>query len=135
MILKTYTRIFSTDVDQTVELLQQLHGRVPHLRFAFGELNLVGIGDILVVGGTEEALSPVRGSMGPWIVADLDEARRVLAEAGAQIVSDVEPVPTGRMLYARHPDGALVEYVQWTDELVESFVEAPRRAGRLSSQI
>lgn len=135
MILKTYTRIFSTDVDRTVELLQHLHGREPHMRFAFGDLDLVGIGDILVVSGTEEALGPVRGSMGPWIVNDLDRARQILIDAGAQIVSDIEPVPTGRMLYARHSDGSVVEYVQWNSDLIESFVEAPRRAGRLSSQI
>jgi hypothetical protein len=135
VILKTYTRIFSTDVDQTVALLQQLHGRKPHMRFAFGALDLVAIGDMLVVSGAEDALSPIRGSMGPWIVADLDQARQILTDAGARILSDIEPVPTGRMLYARHSDGSVVEYVQWNDDLIESFVEAPRRAGRLSSQI
>lgn len=133
MILKTYTRLFSTDVEQAVELLQQLHGRRPHLRFAFGDLDLIGIGDILV-GGAEGALGPVRG-IGPWIVVDLEETRRIVIDAGAEIVSDIELGPTGRMFYAQHPDGSVVEYVLWNADLIENFVEAPRRAGRLSSQI
>jgi hypothetical protein len=135
VILKTYTRIFSSDAEGTLDLLRQLHGRDPHLRFAFGELELIAIGDILVVSGTSEALGPVRGTMGPWIVADLDDARRTLVRADAEIVRDIETVPTGRMLYARHGDGSVVEYVQWNDDLIERLVESPRRAGTLSSQI
>ena len=65
----------------------------------------------------------------------IDETRALLVEAGAEIVRDIAPVPTGRMMYARHPDGAVVEYVQWTPELVEQFITAPQRAGKLASQI
>ena len=36
---------------------------------------------------------------------------------------------------ARHPDGIVVEYVQWTPELVEQFIRAPQRAGKLASEI
>jgi hypothetical protein len=135
MILKTYTRIFTTDLDGTLALLQKLHTGEPHLRFSFGAWQLVGIGDILLVGGTNETLAPIRGSFGPWIVTNIDETRRVLVEAGAEIISDIEPVPTGRMLYARHPDGCVVEYVEWVPDLVEQFIEMPRRAGKLSSQL
>ncbi len=134
MILKTYTRILTTDPDNTLTLLRVLHGCEPHMRFQFGELDLICIGDMLVVAGTEEALGPVRGSMGPWVVSDIEEARRVLIEGGAEITREIQEVPTGRMLYARHSDGLLVEYVQWTPELVEKHIEAPRREGRLSSQ-
>lgn len=135
MILKTYTRIFTTDPEATVGLLQKLHAGEPHLRFTFDAWALIGIGDVLVVGGTDEALAPIRGSLGPWIVTDIEEARRVLVEGGAEIVREIEAVPTGRMLYARHPDGSVVEYVQWTPELVEKLIEVPRRAGKLSSQL
>jgi hypothetical protein len=33
------------------------------------------------------------------------------------------PTPTGTMLYARHPDGVSVEYVQWLPELVARIIE------------
>jgi len=36
MILKTYTRIFSTDLDGTLALLQKLYTGEPHLRVTFG---------------------------------------------------------------------------------------------------
>lgn len=135
MILKTYTRIFTNDAEETLRILRPLHTGEPHLRFRFDPWELVGIGDVLVVAGTDEALAPIRGSFGPWIVTDIDETRELLVDAGAEIVRDIAPVPTGRMMYARHPDGAVVEYVQWTPELVEQLIAAPQRAGRLASPL
>ena len=58
-------------------------------------------------------------------VSDIDETRRLLVQAGAKTTREIAPAPTGRMMYARHPDGALVEYVQWTPELVEHLIYAP----------
>lgn len=135
MILKTYTRIFTNDAEKTLRILRPLHAGEPHLRFAFGPWQLIGIGDVLIVGGTDEALAPIRGSLGPWIVTDLDETRAILVDAGAEITREIERVPTGRMMYARHPDGAVVEYVQWTPDLVEQLIAAPQRAGKLASQL
>ena len=135
MILKTYTRMFTNDAEQTLSVLRPLHASEPHLRLKFEAWELIGIGDVLVVAGTDEALAPIRDSLGPWIVTDLDETRRQLVEAGSEITREIEPVPTGRMMYARHPDGASVEYVEWTPELVEQFIHAPQRAGKLASQL
>lgn len=135
MILKTYTRIFTTDGEGTLGVLRRLHAGEPHLHIRFDPWELTGIGDVLVVAGTDEALAPIRGSLGPWIVSDLDETRRTLVEAGAEITRDIAPVPTGRMMYARHPDGSLVEYVEWTPDLVERLIEAPRRRGTLASEL
>ena len=135
MILKTYTRLFTHDLEATLGVLRQLHAGEPHLRFRFDPWELAGIGDILVVAGAEEALAPIRGSLGPWVVSDIEETRLALVQAGAEITREISAVPTGRMMYARHPDGVVVEYVQWTPELVEELIEAPRRAGKLASQL
>ena len=135
MILKTYTRIFTGDIDLSLGLLRQLHGAEPHFRTRFRNWELAGIGDILLVGGTDEALAPIRGSIGPLIVDDIDRTRRELEAAGATITMLLDDAPTGRGFYARHPDGNSVEYVQWTPELVERWIEAPRRAGKLASQL
>lgn len=135
MILKTYTRMFTTDLEETLRVLRPLHAGEPHLRFRFDPWELAGIGDVLVVAGTEEALAPIRSSLGPWIVTDLDETRGSLVKAGAEIIREIALVPTGRMMYARHPDGAVVEYVQWTPELVEQIIDGPRRAGKLASEV
>ncbi len=135
MILKTYARIFTNDLDLTLRTLQPLHKNKPHLRFDFAPWQLAAIGDILVVAGTDDSLAPIRGSYGPWIVGDLQEARELLLRSGATIVKDIVDVPTGTMLYARHPDGTVVEYVQWNPELVEKFITKPLSEGQLSSQI
>ncbi|BCP53049.1 hypothetical protein K32_16660 [Kaistia sp. 32K] len=135
MILKTYARVFTNDAESALATFQALHGAEPHLKFRFGEWDLIGIGDTFIVGGTDAALAPIRDSHGPWIVRDLDEAQRRLEQAGATITQPAAASPTGRFLYARHADGALVEYVEWTPELVEKFIRAPQREGRLSSQL
>ncbi|MDR6511967.1 hypothetical protein J2792_002850 [Novosphingobium capsulatum] len=135
MILKTYARMFSADCDATLFLLERLHGRKPHIRFRFGEWELGGIGDILVVAGPNEALAPIRDTHGPIIVCDIEVVQAALVAAGAVITTPLTQVPTGRMLYARHPDGLHIEYVQWTDDLVERLIRVPQREGRLSSEL
>ncbi|MGP9765243.1 hypothetical protein ACT3UM_05900 [Halomonas sp. AOP13-D3-9] len=117
--------------------LQRLHGREPHLRFRLGEWDLAGIGDgdMFIVAGSDESLAPIRDSYGPVIVSDLDAMQKELLAAEAVITRPIVAVPTGRMLFARHADELHVEYIEWTDELVERFIRAPQRAGRLSSEL
>lgn len=135
MILKTYSRLFSDDCDVTLATLERLHGRKPHLRFRFGEWDLAGIGDMFVVAGTKESLAPIRDSHGPVIVRDLEAFQAELLASGATITQPIVEVPTGRMLYARHVDGLHIEYVEWTAELVETFIRGPQREGRLASEL
>lgn len=135
MILKTYVRVFTNDADKTLELFKKLHQSEPHLRFKFNDWDLIAIGDTFIVSGTDESLAPIRDSYGPYIVDNLDETRRTLLEAGAEITQDIKPAPTGRFLYAKHSDGLLVEYVEWNADLVEKWIATPLRNGKLSSQI
>lgn len=135
MILKTYVRMFTNDADKTLELFKKLHQTEPHLRFKFKDWDLIAIGDTFIVGGTDESLAPIRDSHGPYIVDNLDETQRILLEAGAEITQEIEPAPTGRFLYAKHPDGLLIEYVEWNSDLVEKWIAAPSRNGKPSSQI
>jgi hypothetical protein len=135
MILKTYTRMFTTDLEATVATLQVVHGTQPHLRLVYDPLTLVGIGDVLVIGGADEVLAPIRGTFGPWIVEDIDDAKAKLLASGASVVRDIGDIPTGRMMYVRHADGSVVEYVQWAPDLVEKHILTPLRAGTPASQI
>ena len=135
MILKTYTRVLTTDIEATVATLKAVHGTEPHFRFDYDPLTLVGIGDVLAIGGTDAALEPIRGSFGPWIVEDIDAAKGMLLANGASVEQDVKDITNGRMMYMRHADGSVVEYVEWTPELVERHILAPLRAGTPASQI
>ena len=135
MILTTYTRILTTDIEGTVATLKAVHGKEPHFWFDYDPLTLVGIGDVLAIGGTDEALEPIRGSFGPWIVEDIEAVKSVLLANGASVIKDVRDITNGRMKYMRHADGSVVEYVHWTPELVERHIFAPLRAGTPASQI
>ena len=135
MILKTYTRVLTTDIEATVATLKAVHGTEPHFRFDYDPLTLVGIGDVLAIGGTDAALEPIRGSFGPWIVDDIEATKGMLLANGASVLQDVKDITNGRMMYMLHADGSVVEYVEWTPELVERHILAPLRAGTPASQI
>ena len=122
MILKTYARVFTTDLAVSLPLFQQLVGREPDIRFTLGEWEIVALGDLLLVGGTTEALAPIRNSYGPLVVDDLNTTQQQLIQAGAVITQPISTTPMGTMLYAQHPDGTVMEYVQWTPDLVKQII-------------
>lgn len=125
MILKTYLRLFTDNVDNTLALVGKLVGHdTPDMRFKMPEigLDIAAIGDILIVGGEPDKIEPFRTSVGPLVVDDLDATHALLIADGAEITSPIQDVPTGRNLFARHSDGNHVEYVQWTDELVHNII-------------
>lgn len=80
-------------------------------------------------------MEPIRGSLGPWIVEDIDDAKGKLLANGASVMRDIRDISTGRMMYMEHADSSVVEYVQWVPELVEQHIFAPLRAGTPASQI
>jgi hypothetical protein len=59
------------------------------------------------------------------VVSDLDDLEATLTAADAMITTPMTSGPTGRFLYARHADGAEVEYVEWRDDLVQRLVHDP----------
>ena len=135
MILKAYVRQFTNDADASLALHKKLHGGEPHMDIVFGEWRLIAIGDVLIVGGTPQSLEPIITSQGPLIVDDLDATKTAIEAAGGRISKAIADAPTGRFMYAIHPDGCTVEYTEWTDELVEKWVRKPQRDGHLSSEM
>lgn len=121
-ILKTYARMFVRNLDESLPLLEQLVGKPADLRFPFGSIEIAAVGDLLVLAGPPEETQQFRNGVGPLIVADMDETEAFLRQRGAVITQPRVVVPTGVNLYARHPDGAEVEYVQWVPELVERII-------------
>ncbi|MFF2087237.1 VOC family protein [Nocardia sp. NPDC058176] len=117
-ILKTYARLFVTDLDRALPVYERLVGAPADLRFRFEQAEIAAVGDFLVVAGSEDAVSGYRGTVGPVIVDDLDAATQFVTEIGGEITSGPIVSATGRVVYARHPDGAHVEYVEWTAEVL-----------------
>ncbi|MFI9464117.1 VOC family protein [Streptomyces xiamenensis] len=121
-ILKTYARLWSDSLDQALPLLERLTGAAPDLRVGFESVELAAVGDLLVIAGPPGERAKYAHASATVVVDDLDEVMAALAEAGAAITTPVAPSPTGRFLYARHADGAEVEYVEWVPELVRRIV-------------
>ncbi|MFJ9030466.1 VOC family protein [Streptomyces sp. NPDC102274] len=117
-ILRTYARLWTDDLDHALPLLKQLTGAEPHLRMAFHAVELAAIGDFLVIAGPAEERAAYAHASATVVVEDLDALRTTLETAGAIVTTPMTSGPTGRFLYARHADGAEVEYVEWTPELV-----------------
>lgn len=124
MILKTYLRVFTEDAEESLQLLVELTGKKPDIRFSMPQqsLEIIAIGDICLVAGTKTAIDPIRSLQGPLIVDDLDAVTAVLLKHGATITKQEDVSPSGRYLFARHADGLDVEYVQWKQELVEQVI-------------
>ena len=53
------------------------------------------------------------------IVDDLEELRARLVETGSEITLGPIEAPTGMVLYARNCDGIMMEWLQYTTELME----------------
>ncbi|QFU90597.1 VOC family protein [Amycolatopsis sp. YIM 10] len=118
-IRRTYARLWAEHLDEALPLLRQLTGAEPGLRLAFHGVELAAIGDFLVIAGPEHERAKYAHATATVVVDDLDQLQRTLAAAGATITTPETAGPTGRFLYARHRDGAEVEYVEWVPELVE----------------
>ncbi|GAB2742561.1 VOC family protein [Kitasatospora kifunensis] len=116
-VLKTYARLWPTELDLALPLFTELTGRPVDLRVAFGDLELATVGDFLLIAGPPEAQLPFRRQTATVVVDDLDAARATLIDHGASELTEELTGPTGRYLFARHADGSEAEYVEWTPEI------------------
>ena len=113
-ILKTLSRLYINDLNSALEFYEELLGTPAAMRFEIPQigLELAQIGDILLIAGSEEALKPFRSTQATFLVDSLDEFKAYLEEKGAEIIRGPDKVPTGRNMTVRHPDGAVIEYVE-----------------------
>lgn len=121
-ILKTYTRAWVADLDSALPVYEAIVGGPADLRFPFEEAELAAVGDILLIAGTPEATDSYRGTIGPLVVDDIEAAEKLVVSLGGVLRAPTVTGPTGSIFYARHPDGTEVEYLQWTDEIVDRVI-------------
>ncbi|AKG33874.1 VOC family protein [Paenibacillus durus] len=118
--LKMYARIYVNDLKPAlahVELMTGMkldwHEGIPELG-----LELVGIADLLIIAGSNESLAPFRETQATFVVKDIDFTIREIESVGAEIINGPFDAPNGRGFNARHKNGAVIEYIQWTDDLI-----------------
>ncbi len=109
MILRTYTRVFTPDLHAALPLYQHLVGRAPDFHVTAGAVEVVALGNFLIIAGADAAPAAVRSSHGTIVVDNLDDTQRFLETAGAVITQPNTTGPTGHSVHARHPDGTTFE--------------------------
>lgn len=107
-IVNVLVRVFVDDLDAALPLYESLAGTEAE-RFTFRGVQLARVGPFLLLAGDTAAY---RDRSATIEVRDLDEVLRALAEAGGEVVEGPTPGPKGARLIARHPDGAVFEYIE-----------------------
>jgi predicted enzyme related to lactoylglutathione lyase len=81
-------------------------------RFDSRGIELAQVGPFLLLAGTPEALEPYRNRVASVLVEDVDGIGREIVEAGGELLEGPMTGPKGARMIARHPDGAIFEYLE-----------------------
>jgi len=119
-IREVLTRIFlnSSEIDRQIIFYENLCDKKCKLRFNYDQqgLELAVVGSFLLISGTDEHLEPFKETTVTCLVDSLDDFKVFLLKEGVTILAEPKMVPTGRNMRARHRDGLVVEYVEYTTE-------------------
>ncbi len=99
-------RIYVNDMDQTVAFYESLLDEKCSMRFKHKQfhLELVQVGSILIICGTDEVLESFKNTKATFIVDSITEFKDFLLENDVTIMKDVKKTPTGFNM--------IVEYVE-----------------------
>lgn len=113
-ILRTLTRVYTNNLDETLHFYEDLTGSAVAQRLAMPAigLELAQVQDILILAGSDASLQTFRPTQATVLVDSLEEYHAFLTTHGATIVRPPQNVPTGMNMTVRHPDGAIIEYVE-----------------------
>lgn len=113
-IFKKLVRIYVNNLDSAISFYQTLTNDSVGLRFKMPShhLELASIDNLLLISGKEEDLKPFRQTHATFLVDSIDEFKTFLENSGSTIIKEPTPVPTGRNMTVKHPDGLIVEYVE-----------------------
>lgn len=108
------SRIYVNDMDAAISFYEGLLGEKCQNRFKYPQasLEIARINNILIIAGTDEALKPFKDTNATFSVDSLEEFKTFLLNNGAEIIRDIQQVPTGWNMTVKHKDGLQVEYVQ-----------------------
>jgi predicted enzyme related to lactoylglutathione lyase len=107
-ITKVLARVFVPDLDAAIPLYEEL-AQARAEKFGFRDVELARVGPFLLLAGNTAAY---RDRTATIQVADLAPVLAALNTAGGEIVEGPAPAPNGARLIARHPDGAVFEYIE-----------------------
>ena len=113
-IKQILTRIYVSDMNTAVDFYEKLTNEKCTSKFEYKQvgLEIARINNLLIIAGSEEALKPFRNTTATFLVDSISECKDFLVECGAEIIQDIQQVPTGLNMTAKHKDGVIIEYVE-----------------------
>lgn len=101
-------RVFVCDLDTAIPLYEEL-AQARAEKFGFRDVELARVGPFLLLAGDTAAF---RDRTATIQVASLAPVLAALEPAGGEVIEGPAPAPNGTRLIARHPDGAVFEYIE-----------------------
>ncbi|WP_297421846.1 VOC family protein [Clostridium sp.] len=113
-IKESLNRFYVNNMEDAIKFYEKIFNEKCKNRFKYSEANLelARLGNILIISGSDEALSPFRDTQATFLVDSIIEFREYLLNNGATIIRDLKVVPSGMNMTVKHFDGTLVEYVE-----------------------
>jgi predicted enzyme related to lactoylglutathione lyase len=107
-ISKVLARVFVPDLDAAIPLYEEL-AQARAERFGFRDVELARVGPFLLLAGNT---ATYRDRTATIQVASLAPVLAALQPAGGEVIEGPASAPNGARLIARHPDGAVFEYIE-----------------------
>lgn len=113
-IKKVLNRFYVNDIEEAIEFYEKILNEKSKNRFKYPEANLelVTVGNILIISGSDEALKPFKDTQATFLVDSIIEFKEFLLKNGATIIRDLKIVPSGMNMTVKHFDGTIIEYVE-----------------------
>jgi predicted enzyme related to lactoylglutathione lyase len=106
-------RIVVDDLGASVPFYEAITGEAA-VRFSYGDVELARLGGFLLLAGPPAAIVALTRVSATILVDDVPAVAALVQEHGGEILSGPHDGTSGRNLVARHPDGAVFEYVDRT---------------------
>lgn len=110
-IERVLARVPVTDLEAALPLYQRLAGTDEVQRFTWRAISLARVGPFLLLAGPPAELAAVH-RVASLVVDDVPQAAAAVLDAGGELLEGPAAGPNGTRAIARHPDGAVFEYLQ-----------------------
>jgi predicted enzyme related to lactoylglutathione lyase len=102
-------RVVVKDLEAAIALYRSISGVDQVQRFGFAGVQLASVGPFLLLAGPDVARFADR--VATLLVNDMELVVDAITRVGGELLEGPAPGPNGDRLIARHPDGAVFEYI------------------------
>lgn len=115
-VLDTMVRvdIETSEMNKTIQFYEDLYQEKCKARFHYDDLNLelAVISHVLIMAGDTETRKELAIASATFAVDSIQEAKKFLEERGAVCLTEPRQTPGSWIMFVKHPDGSIAEYVQ-----------------------